>query len=80
MGNIPEHYECKLTESDFLPSIGFEKFQVGTWVPGDHGDHGTSVSDEIDQKKKLVRTLGFSLDFFLSSFQPLEAEIGCLCT
>ena len=43
---------------------------------GDHGDHGTSVSDEIDLKQKLVRTLGF----FPSSFWPLEAEIACLCT
>ena len=29
----------------------------------DHGDHGTSVSDEIDQRK-LARILGFFLVFF----------------
>ena len=30
MGSWPEpkHYECELTESDFLPSISFEKFPV----------------------------------------------------
>ena len=61
MGDIPEHkhYECKLTESNFLPSISFEKFQVGACVTGDHGDHGTSVSDEIDQKRKVDQNTWF---------------------
>jgi len=30
--------------------------EFGHWIacaPGDHGDHGTSVSDEIDQKRKV---------------------------
>ena len=31
---------------------------------GDNGDPWTSVSDEIDLKQKLVRTLGFFLEFF----------------
>ena len=38
------------------------KLRQAACAPGDHGDHGTSVSDEIDQK--LIRTLGFFLDFF----------------
>ena len=35
---------------------------------------------KLTRKQKLVRTLGFFLDYFPSSFRPLEAEIGCLCT
>ena len=34
-------------------------------VPGgDYGDHGTYVSDEIDQKTKVAETTGFFLRFF----------------
>ena len=29
-----------------------------------HGDHVTSVSDKIVQKKKMLWTLGFFLEFF----------------
>ena len=36
-----------------------------------HGDHGSSVSDKIDQKTKNVVDTRF---FLPSSFQPLEAE------
>ena len=31
---------------------------------GDHGDHGTSVSDEIDQKTKVGQNTWFFLRFF----------------
>ena len=31
---------------------------------GDHGDHGTSVSDEIDQKMKVGKNTWFFLRFF----------------
>ena len=30
----------------------------------DHGDHGTSVSDEIDQKMKVGQNTRFFLRFF----------------
>ena len=33
-------------------------------APGDHGDHGTSVSDEIDQKMKVGQNITFFLRFF----------------
>ena len=33
-------------------------------APGDHGDHGTSVSDEIDQKTKNDQNTWFFLRFF----------------
>ena len=35
-------------------------------MPGDHGDHGTSVSvsDEIDHKTKVGQNTGFFLRFF----------------
>ena len=33
-------------------------------MPDDHGDHGTSVSDEIDQKTKYVKSTRFFLRFF----------------
>ena len=33
-------------------------------MPGDHGDHGTSVSDEVDQKTKVGKNTRFFLRFF----------------
>ena len=57
------------------------KLRQAACAPCDHGDIGTSVSDEIDQKMKIGQNTWFILRFFFSSsFQPLEAEIGCLCT
>ena len=32
IGPEPNNYECELIESDYLPSISFEKFPVGGWV------------------------------------------------
>ena len=38
----------------------------------DHGDHGTCVSDEIDQKMKVGQNFRFYLRIFFP-FHPLEA-------
>ena len=54
---------------DFFPQL---ILTTGSWdsspvclVPcGDHGDHGTSVSDEIDQKTKVGQNTWFFLRFF----------------
>ena len=45
---------------DFFPS-SFRPLEA-EWtasVPGDHGDHGTSASDEIDQKTKVDQNTWF---------------------
>ena len=33
-------------------------------MPGDHSDHGTSVSDKIDQKTEVCQNTRFFLRFF----------------
>ena len=40
------------------------KLRYAACAPGDHGDHGTSVSDEIDQKIKVGQNTWFFLRFF----------------
>ena len=56
----------------FIP-LAFFCFTLASYVcdpsqvlaaPGDHGDHGTSVSDEIDQKTKVDKNTWFFLRFF----------------
>ena len=54
MGNWPEpkNYESEMTESDFLPSISFEKFQVGGewwWVV--HWDYSISSAPFLTELK-----------------------------
>ena len=65
----------------FFPPALFDhwKLRYAACAPGDHGDYGTSVSDEIDQKMKVDQNTRFFRFFFPSSFQPLEAEIAHLC-
>ena len=50
----------------FFPPAHFDhwKLKQGDCAPGDHGDHGTSVSDEIDQKIKVGQNTWFFLRFF----------------
>ena len=40
------------------------KQKQAAYAPGDYGDYGTNVSDEIDQKTKVVQKTCFFLRFF----------------
>ena len=56
----------------FFPPAHFDhrKLRQAACAPGDHGDHGTSVSDQIDQKTKV----GQNTKFFLRFFSPAHFD------
>ena len=51
------------------------KLRQPTYVPGDHGDHGTSVSvsDRIDQKTKVGQNTRIFLRFFSQLISTTES-------
>ena len=61
----------------FFPRIIFpahfkqQKLKQSSCIPGGHGDQGTSGSDEVNQKTKVVHNHRFFLRiFFLTHFDP----------